>query len=133
LDKKQLYEAMYLADAAKGGEELPSFIEHVVGLLERHGAEIERIEKWDERELAYKIKGVTRGLYILVYFRSDPAAIQDITHSINMSEEILRVQILKAEEMVPLTGEELTKDGEVIVAEEEPEVEETAETEGVTD
>jgi hypothetical protein len=43
------------------------------------------------------------------------------------------VQILKAEEMVPLTGEELTKDGEVIVAEEEPEVEETAETEEVTD
>jgi ribosomal protein S6 len=50
-----LYEAMFLVDSAKGGSEFPEIIRHIANILERAGAEIERIEQWEERKLAYRI------------------------------------------------------------------------------
>ncbi|MBS3764384.1 MAG: 30S ribosomal protein S6 [Candidatus Brocadiia bacterium] len=111
--KDQLYEAMFLADAAKGGSELPALIRHISGLLTREEATIERIEKWAERKLAYRIKRVDRGIYVLVYFRADPARVEPLRRAINLSEEILRVLILKIDEVPPPEGDIYNPEGEL--------------------
>jgi small subunit ribosomal protein S6 len=107
---------MFLADGAKAGSEFPGLVRHIVGLLQREGAAIERIEKWSERKLAYKIHGVERGIYVLVYFRADTSRIQELRRSINLSEEIVRVLILAAEAMSPSTGDVYNANGDLIEA-----------------
>ncbi len=119
--EQKLYEAMFLIDAAKGGAELPASVRHISGLLERHDAQIERVEKWAERKLAYKIKGVERGIYVLVYFRADPVRIAELRQAIVLSEEILRVLILKAKQIPEPTGELYTPQGSLVVEKPEPE------------
>lgn len=120
---QRLYEGMFLLDSEKGGEELPLLIRHIADLLERNDAEIERIEQWDERKLSYRIQGADRGIYMLLYFRADPTRIQEMRNAINLSEEILRVLILKAEEIPPAEGQLYNTDGEEIEAPEEPQEE----------
>jgi len=107
-----LYEAMFLVDAAKGGSEFANVVRHVTNLLGRVDAEIVRIEKWDERKLAYRIKRAKRGIYILVYFRAEGAAIRELRHDVRLSEEILRVLVLEAEQPDPVRGELYSPDGE---------------------
>jgi len=114
--KQKLYEAMFLVDAAKGGSEMPTLIRHICGLLQREEAEIERVEKWDERKMAYRIRGVERGLYVLIYFRIDPTRVAALRRSINLSEEILRVLVLEAGEMAPAAGELFSPEGEAVEA-----------------
>jgi ribosomal protein S6 len=106
---------MFLIDSAKGGADFPEAIRHISELLQRHGAEIERIEKWAERKMAYRIRGVDRGIYILIYFRNDPSQIEETRRDINLSEEILRVLFLKCEEVPPASGELYTPEGETKV------------------
>jgi small subunit ribosomal protein S6 len=116
---------MFLVDSEKGGDELPSSIRHISDLLQRNEADIERIEQWDERKLSYRIQGADRGIYMLVYFRAEPTRIQEMRNVINLSEDILRVLILKAEEVPPAVGQLYNADGEEIeatVATEEVEV-----------
>ena len=114
--RQNLYEAMFLADGAKAGSEFPGLVRHIVGLLQREGAAIERIEKWSERKLAYKIHGVERGIYVLVYFRADTSRIQELRRSINLSEELVRALILAAETMSPSTGDVYNANGDLIEA-----------------
>lgn len=114
-----LYEAMFVMDAAKGGSEFPGTVRHIADLLSRNGAEIERIEKWDERRLAYPIGRVKRGLYVLVYFRADGSAISEIRRLVGLSEELLRVLILRAEQPSPVKGELFSPDGEPVAVPEE--------------
>lgn len=114
-----LYEAMFVVDAATGGARFPDAVRHIADLLTRHGAEIERIEKWDERKLAYPIKRVKRGIYILVYFRSDGSAISEMRRMIALSEEVLRSLILKAEEPSAVKGQLFDSEGQLLESPEE--------------
>jgi len=115
-----LYEAMFVVDSARGGSKFPDTIRHIAGLLTRHGAEIERMEKWDERKLAYPIKHVRRGIYVLVYFRMDGSAIAELRHMVDLSEEVLRVLILRAEGQNPPKGDLYSPDGRLLGREPEP-------------
>ena len=111
--EQNLYEAMFLVDAAKGGEQFPTVIQHISSLLERQGAHIERIEKWGESKLSYQIKHVDRGVYALVYFRAQPDRISALREDIQLSEELLRVLILKAEGIPEARGKLYTPQGEL--------------------
>jgi small subunit ribosomal protein S6 len=117
---ENLYEAMFLVDAAKGGEGFPAVIQHISGLLERNGAQAERIEKWAESKLAYEIKHVDRGVYVLVYFRAASESISPLRRDIGLSEELLRALILRAEEIPEARGKLYTTQGEPLPEEAEP-------------
>jgi len=99
--KNKLYEGMFLVDSSKAGADWDGIIAAIRTILEKAGAEIDSIRKWDDRRLAYDIKGKSRGTYILSYFRVDGARIRDIEKSVRLSEKIMRVLILSAEKLSP--------------------------------
>jgi small subunit ribosomal protein S6 len=71
--------------------------EEVERILNRAGAEVIFLEKWDERRLAYEIKGRKRGFYVLTYFNCDPLKVDGIDRDARLSEPILRTLIKRAE------------------------------------
>ncbi|MCH2149363.1 MAG: 30S ribosomal protein S6, partial [Phycisphaerales bacterium] len=66
--KTNVYEGLFLLPQS-AGTDLGGSAELVKSLLQKVGAEIISFKKWDERRLAYEIKGNKRGLYFLCYFR----------------------------------------------------------------
>ena len=105
--KNKLYEGMFLIDSSLAGADWDGINAAIRKILEKAEAEIVSIEKWDDRRLAYDIKGKSRGTYILSYFRADGGRIQDIEKSVRLSEKIMRVLILSAER---LRQEDIEKD-----------------------
>ncbi len=105
--KNKLYEGMFLIDSSLTGADWDGIIATIRTILEKAEAEIVSIEKWDDRRLAYDIKGKSRGTYILSYFRVDGGKIQDIEKSVRLSEKIMRVLILSGEQ---LSQEDIEKD-----------------------
>ncbi len=99
--KNKLYEGMFLIDSSQAGADWDGIMAVIRTILEKAGAEIDSIRKWDDRRLAYEIKGKSRGTYILSYFRVDGEMIQDIEKSVRLSEKIMRVLILSAEQLRP--------------------------------
>jgi len=103
---------MFVVDAARGASAVPDVVRHIAGLMTRHEAEIERIELWDERKLAYPIQKAKRGMYFLVYFRADAETIAELRATIRLSEQVLRLLILRAEKPGPVKGQLYTPEGE---------------------
>ncbi len=96
----RLYEGMFLFPQSAAAD-LGGAVEHVREILARGGAEIVSLVKWDERRLAYDIKGNKRGIYFLAYFRAAGAAIARIERDCNLSEQLLRAMVLRAEHVAP--------------------------------
>jgi len=94
---KRLYEGMFLVDSAQAAADWDGVLEAIRTVLDRAGAEIVSMRKWDERRLAYEIKGVSRGTYILTYFKVDGRKISEIERDVQLSERIMRAMILNAE------------------------------------
>jgi small subunit ribosomal protein S6 len=89
---------MFLLDTNKVAGDIPTAQKQIHGLLERNHAEILASRPWDERRLAYPIKGHKKGLYYLTYFRAEGSNIANLERDIALSEVILRVLILHVEE-----------------------------------
>lgn len=114
--KNKLYEGMFLIDSSLAGSDWDGIIAAIRTILEKAESEIISIEKWDDRRLAYDIKRISRGTYILSYFRVDGGRIQDIEKSVRLSEKIMRVLILTGEHLSP---EDIEKDTPALKLEKE--------------
>jgi small subunit ribosomal protein S6 len=94
--ESKLYEAMFLVDAAEADADWEGVESNVRNIIERVGAEIISLRKWDTRRLAYDVDRKSRGTYILCYFRADGERIAEIERTVQLSERIMRVLILSA-------------------------------------
>ncbi len=92
------YEAMFLLSQAVAAD-LSGAIQHINEILSRGHAEVIAMRKWDERRLAYEIKGQKRGYYVLAYFKAPGDQIAHIERDCNLSEKILRALILRCDQM----------------------------------
>ena len=86
------YEGMFLLDA--GNPDFQAASEPVRNVLGRYEAEILSIKPWDERRLAYQIRGRKRGLYALVYFKVNSSRLVEIQRDCQLDEKILRTLLL---------------------------------------
>ena len=96
----RLYEAMFIVDSAKAKEDYAKMEAECLNCLTRHGAEIVKAIKWDDRRLSYEINKIRRGTFILVHFNSDPSNIGKMERQCALNENILRVLILVDEDGV---------------------------------
>ncbi len=90
------YEAMFLFDPTFGSA-IENCESEVNRLMERAEGEILFIGKWDERRLAYRINGRKRGVYMLVYFKAPPDKIAGLQRDAQISEELLRLMVVRAD------------------------------------
>ncbi len=93
-----VYECMFLLDTNKVAGDIAVAQKQLHGLLERNHAEILASRPWDERRLAYPIKGHKKGLYYLTYFRAEGKDIVGLERDLALNEMVLRVLILHVEE-----------------------------------
>lgn len=94
------YEAMYLFDPTFG-QSWENCENEVRRLMDRAGAELLFCKKWDERRLAYPIRGRKRGVYVLTYFRAAPEKISGIERDAQISEAIIRALVVRADDVTP--------------------------------
>ena len=69
-------------------------------LLTKYGAEIVQTEKWDERKLAYEIRGHKRATYYLVYFKAASDVAAKVTADASLNDKIVRMLILTLDEPI---------------------------------
>ncbi len=96
------YEGMFLLDA--GNPDFEAASGPVRNMLAKYNAEPLAIKQWEDRRLCYEIEGRKRGLYVLTYFKAAPEVITEIERDCQLSDEIIRVLILRRDK---LTEEEI--------------------------
>jgi small subunit ribosomal protein S6 len=92
------YEAMFLLGSAFATD-LDGAQKLVRGMIEKHEGKVVVLKKWDERKLAYEIRGEKRGLYIIAFFTAPSASITPIVRDVELSDQVLRVMVTKADHL----------------------------------
>jgi small subunit ribosomal protein S6 len=92
-----LYEGLFLLNQQVAANDFAGSVEFVRQVFQRAEAEVIALRKWDERKLAYEIKGQKRGTYLLAYFKARGTQIANIERDCTLSEQVLRTLIIKAD------------------------------------
>lgn len=56
---------------------------------------IDNVEDWGKRKLAYEIDGLTDGDYTLVDFHTDPASIAELNRVLRITDAVVRHMIVR--------------------------------------
>ena len=96
--QKNYYEGLFLFPQSVTAN-LQAASDHVKEILQRAEVNLISFKKWDERRLAYEVKGNRRGVFFLVYFEAPGSAIARIDRDCNLSEQVLRALITRADNM----------------------------------
>jgi len=92
------YEAMFLMDPSVVANFSTAEAE-INRILQRAEANLLGVKNWGERKLAYPIRQVRRGLYVLTFFEAQPEKIAGIERDVQLSEQTVRVLVLGRERM----------------------------------
>lgn len=103
-----IYEGMFLLDNQVVREDWKTAKALVTGTLEKHGGKIHTARRWDERPLAYPIKGRKRATYLITYYELPGDAMQATRLDFDLSESVLRYLWLKVDE-IPEEEKELSE------------------------
>ncbi len=95
------YEGMFLVDPVLHTGDPDGIEKTVSGLLEKHGARIHQFSRWDDRKLAYEIKGHKRGIYLLAHFEMPGGNVDALRKESRLTECILRQLVLRLEQPIP--------------------------------
>ena len=92
------YELMYIIDTALEDEPRKELIERVSALITGNGGEVEKVDEWGKRRLAYAINYKNEGYYVLVNFSASSDLPREIERVLQISEDVLRYLIVRVEE-----------------------------------
>lgn len=88
------YEIMYIVKPYED-EKFEAVVEKFNTLITNNGGVIEKIDRWGKKRLAYEMQGLNEGLYVLVTFIAEPAAVKELDRVMKITDEILRHMIIR--------------------------------------
>lgn len=92
-----VYEGLFILDTNRYSRDPAGVSGRVAALIEKHGGTLLANRLWEERRLAYPIKGHKKGTYWLSYFRIDGSKIAPMTEEAQREDNFLRQLFLKVD------------------------------------
>ncbi len=85
---------MYIIDASLAEDAITALKEKFNGLIAENG-EVESVDEWGKRRLAYEIDHKTEGYYVLVNFKADGEFPAELHRLMGIDEGIIRCMIIR--------------------------------------
>ena len=101
------YEVMYVIDAALEDGARVELINRFSDLVKKNGGEIDRVDEWGKRRLAYAINYKTEGYYVLMYIKAPSDLPRELERNLQIADSVLRYLVIRYEGEVPAKREPL--------------------------
>jgi len=88
------YETLFIIDPEIGEENIQALVEKFKNLLET-SAQLENIDEWGKRKLAYEINDRTEGYYVLADFSAESDFPRELERIFKITDGILKYMIVK--------------------------------------
>ena len=101
------YEVMYVIDPTLEDSARTELINRFSELVKKNGGEVDRVDEWGKRRLAYAIQYKTEGYYVLMYIKAPAELPREIERNMQISDSVLRYMVIRFEGELPPKREPL--------------------------
>jgi len=106
------YELMVILSPEIDERTVAPSLDKFLKVITNDGGSIDKVDIWGKRRLAYEIQKKTEGIYAVVNFTATSAATQELDRQLNLSEQIMRTKVLRAEEAIAMVAAEAERSAE---------------------
>ena len=102
----RLYEVVYILDPALLEDAVTAKLEKFHGLATAQGGEVNAVDHWGVRQLAYPVKKHGSGYYVVAQFTASADALPEFERLLKLDDEVIRY-LLVLNEGEPTTGQSI--------------------------
>ncbi|RJX21509.1 MAG: 30S ribosomal protein S6 [Desulforudis sp.] len=92
------YEVMYILNSGLEEEANTALVNKFSDLIANQGGEITKTDIWGKRRLAYEVDDVRDGFYVVLKFKGEPAAAEELDRIFKITDGVLRHIIIREDE-----------------------------------
>jgi len=89
------YETLYVIKPNLEDEERAALIQKFSAIITDNSGEIESVDEWGKRKLAYAIDYISEGYYVLVNFKAQPELPAELERNFKINDNIMRYIVIK--------------------------------------
>ncbi|MGE0456070.1 MAG: 30S ribosomal protein S6 [Vicinamibacteria bacterium] len=94
----RVYEILFIADPNLGEPEVDALTTQIQGYAEKEGAQIQKIEKWGKKRLAYPVGRHREGSYVLLVVEGQGAIVKEVERRIKVTDGVVRHLTVRVDE-----------------------------------
>lgn len=93
--KLRHYELVVIIRPEVADDAVDGIVDDISKLISRNGGAVDEVDRWGKRKLAYPIKRLLEGYYVLFRCKMKPSSGKGLEASLRISEEVLRHLLVK--------------------------------------
>jgi len=94
------YELVLVVQPGMDEEGFDAFVSTLTGMVTDEGGQIVDVEHMGRRRLAYPIKKITEGHYVLLHLNLETPALVELERRLKLSEDVLRYLVIRMDELM---------------------------------
>ncbi|HJX08814.1 MAG TPA: 30S ribosomal protein S6 [Actinomycetota bacterium] len=88
------YECMLILPAEADEALVTTAVDRISKVISPTGGEVTKLDRWGRKRFAYELARQTEGYYVVVQFRAEPGAQQELDRTLKIADEVIRYKVL---------------------------------------
>jgi small subunit ribosomal protein S6 len=89
------YEVMVILDPSLDERTVAPSLDTYLNVVRQDGGQVESVDVWGKRRLAYEINKNAEGIYAVIDLRAEPATVKELDRQLTLNESVLRTKVLR--------------------------------------
>ena len=91
------YEVMVILDPDLEERTVGPSLDQYLNLVRQDGGNVENVDIWGRRRMAYDIKKKSEGIYAVIELDAEPATVKELDRQLGLNESVLRTKVIRPE------------------------------------
>ncbi len=89
------YELLFFVDPSSSEETRAGVMKRIDVAITDEGGQVDNVDNWGKRKLAFEVDGLTEGDYTLIDFHADPTQIAELDRILRINDAVKRHMIVR--------------------------------------
>ena len=89
------YEVMVILDPSLDERTVAPSLDTYLNVVRQDGGEVESVDVWGKRRLAYEIQKNAEGIYAVIDLQAEPATVKELDRQLTLNESVLRTKVIR--------------------------------------
>jgi small subunit ribosomal protein S6 len=89
------YEVMVILDPSLEERTVSPSLDTYLKVIRDAGGDVEKLDVWGRRRLAYEINKQSEGIYAVIDLRATPEAVAELDRQLRLNESVLRTKVIR--------------------------------------
>ena len=92
------YEVMVILDPELEERTVEPSLDTYLNIVRKDGGNVEKLDIWGRRKLAYDIKKKAEGIYAVIDLSAEPAVVKELDRQLTLNESVLRTKVIRPDQ-----------------------------------